>query len=475
MTPESINSVGYSFDIFRSPPPANSIPMTTKTHPPPSIAIVGAGPSGLLFARLLEVNGFKNYVVYERDESSTPGIWQQGGSLDLHGPSGQQALKEAGLFDEFNEVYARWNASQIKIVRSSGEIAVCFGEGRNAPEIDRLQLRQLLLGSIPAQKIKWNHNVSCVERDENSYNDMNKYVIRFTNGSSATGFKLIVGADGGWSRVRPLVSQTIQREHFNPVLPALGSNHIHDLQIISANPVYSGKLYIEGKISRGNKIYKTAYELAGPGLMMAVDSTGLNRTLALQQGSDASYRMYLGIIVPRDFYEHRNDKVTEKSEALRRLMLSSDKFYANWAPQFKSVLDNAEGPFRAWSLHYLRPEEVNWSRDSAPGVTLLGDAAHLSTPFVGEGVNCAMYDAVVLSQRLVEFCGKNSDLTTVPSAKLEKALASYEEEMFVRGQDLIQRSNESEAMFFGENAVDNVLGMISGGPDELFYDVKASA
>lgn len=182
-------------------------------HSPPSIAIIGAGPSGLVFARLLEVNGLKDYVVYERDESSIPGPWQQGGSLDLHGPSGQQALKEAGLFDEFNAVYARWDASRIHIVRSSGETAGRFGEGRDAPEIDRLQLRQLLLSSIPAHKVRWGHGVRSIERkrSRDSEDVANGHIIHFTNGNSATGFKLIVGADGGWSKVRSLVSQTTRK------------------------------------------------------------------------------------------------------------------------------------------------------------------------------------------------------------------------------------------------------------------------
>jgi 2-polyprenyl-6-methoxyphenol hydroxylase-like FAD-dependent oxidoreductase len=178
-------------------------------HSPPSIAIIGAGPSGLLFARLLEVNGLTDYTIYERDESSTPGQWQQGGSLDLHGPSGQLALKEAGLFDEFNKVYARWDASLIHILNSSGETVGRFGEGRDAPEIDRLQLRQLILGHIPAHKIKWGHGVRSIERKEKKLSNgrYNEYIVHFLNSSSATGFDLIVGADGGWSKVRPLVSQ----------------------------------------------------------------------------------------------------------------------------------------------------------------------------------------------------------------------------------------------------------------------------
>lgn len=230
-------------------------------------------------------------------------------------------------------------------------------------------------------------------------------------------------------------------------------------------------MYIESKISHNNRSYKAAYELAGPGLMMAV---GPNRSLAIQQSADGTYKMYFGITAAKDFYEHRNGSATKKSEAVRRLMLSSDEFYANWAPQLKAIVADGEGPFRAWRLHYLRPEEVDWDRSAAPGVTLLGDAAHLSTPFVGEGVNCAMYDAVLLVNRLVEICGKNPDITTVPVAELEEALASYEKEMFERGRDLIRRSKKSEAMLFDENGEENFVSSMRGERDKLIYDGRTS-
>ncbi|KAJ5119857.1 hypothetical protein N7448_010526 [Penicillium atrosanguineum] len=417
-------------------------------HSPPSIAIIGGGPSGLLFARLLEVNGLKDYVVYERDESFTPGPWQQGGSLDLHGPSGQLALKEAGLYDEFNKFYARWDASRIHIVKPSGETVGRFGEGRDAPEIDRLQLRQLLLGSIPSQKIQWGHGVRYLERKETD--DLEKRdngcTIHFSNGCSATGFDLIVGADGGWSKVRPLLTP--------------------------AQPVYSGKMYIEGKISQSNPTYKVAHELAGPGMMMVM---GPSKSLALQQVADSTYRMYFGVVVPKDFYQHRDGGAVEKTEAVRELMLSSERFFASWAPHLKDIAKNAEGPFRAWALHHLRLEDVGWKRDTAPGVTLLGDAAHLSTPFVGEGVNCAMYDAVVLTKCLIELFGRGSEVENVQKASLENALASYEADMFERGRDLIRRSAESEAVIFSENAVEDVLGFVDQAKEDLLYDVKASS
>ncbi|GFF24944.1 tetracycline resistance protein from transposon Tn4351/Tn4400 [Aspergillus udagawae] len=403
--------------------------------PSPSIAIIGAGPSGLVFARLLQVHGITDYVVFERDPSSTPGPWQQGGSLDLHGPSGQAALKKARLFDAFNSVYARWDASRVHIVNQTGETVTRFGEGRDAPEIDRLQLRQLLLDSVDASKIRWNHEVRSVEREDSksSGSRENCCTIHFTNGSSVTGCRLIVGADGVWSKLRPLLTP--------------------------AKPVYAGKMYIEGKISHNNPSYSTAKETAGPGTMLAV---GQQKQMAVQQIADGTYRVYFGLKVPETFYHHRSGSAVYKTEAIRQMLLSLDDFYATWAPHLKAIIANAEGPFRAWPLYRMELDDVGWKRVAAPGMTLLGDAAHVSTPFVGEGVNCSMYDAVVLAERIFEQCGGASSLANVPAARLEKALASYEQDMFERGRDLIRRSMESEGMIFAGNAAELLLQAISG-------------
>ncbi|PWY88275.1 FAD/NAD(P)-binding domain-containing protein, partial [Aspergillus heteromorphus CBS 117.55] len=397
----------------------------------PSIAIIGGGPSGLLFARLLEVNGITDYVVFERDESPVPGPWQQGGTLDLHGPSGQLALKRAGLFDRFSEEFARWDASRMHIVDPNGETVVMFGEDdRNSPEIDRLQLRQLLLDSVPSEKIRWGHGVSALERrtdEEPSDKERdNGCIIRFSNGSSASGFRLIVGADGTWSKVRPLLTPT--------------------------KPVYSGKMFIEGSLSIDNPSYAMAREMAGSGGMLAI---GNKKAIAVQQLADRTYRVYFGLTVPENFYSHRSsviaDDLTDRTEAMRSLLSSSSDYFATHGPQLKAFVTNAEGPFRSWPLYRFDPEVVGWARNVSRGVTLLGDAAHATTLFVGEGVNCSMHDAVVLADSVVEHCGKGTSFSN-DNAMLESALASYEKDMFLRGRELIRRSTESEATIFSDDA-----------------------
>ncbi|KAF5551852.1 tetracycline resistance [Fusarium mexicanum] len=386
------------------------------------IAIIGAGPSGLTLARLLEINNF-DYIVYERDESPEPKFINQGGTLDIHVSSGQLALKEARLFDKFKSI-ARWDASRVFMQNPSGTVKAVFGEDRDAPEIDRLQLRKVLLDSIPTNKIRWAHGVSSIEKGEKA----TEHLLHFSNGTSASGIRLIVGADGAWSKVRPLVS--------------------------SAKPEYSGKVFIEGSISHDNPSYTAALEHAGPGNMLAM---GQHKIMAVQQLADRSYRFYMGMDAPEELY--RRPLSHEDTDDIRRNFLSSPKLFAHWAPNLREYLTNAEGPFHAWPLYRLPAASVSWQR--VPGVTLLGDAAHLATPLVGEGVNMAMLDALMLAKAIVKYCTQTSGADTEDNT-LETALTEYEKEMFERGQDYIRRCMAREVEFFSENAAQDFINMING-------------
>lgn len=162
----------------------------------PSIAIIGAGPCGLTLARLLECKGI-DYVVYERDDSEVSN--RRGGSLDIHAETGQRALKEAGLFDEFKK-HARYEDDVLTLANQQGERVFQAGQGRDAPEIDRVILRQILLDSIPKDNIRWGHPLNCTTLGEDGHRH-----LQFLDGTTASGFKLVIGADGAWSKVRPSV------------------------------------------------------------------------------------------------------------------------------------------------------------------------------------------------------------------------------------------------------------------------------
>src|SRR3954452_1097888 len=158
-----------------------------------TIAIVGAGLGGLALARVLHVKGI-DAVVYEREPSR--GARDQGSMLDIH--SGQRALREAGLLDQFFAI-ARGEGQDMRLLEPDGTLLHQEDTPDDAPllrpEVDRADLRALLLDSLPEGTVRWGH----------TFESAGDGLLRFADGSSAP-YDLLVGADGAQSRVRPLLT-----------------------------------------------------------------------------------------------------------------------------------------------------------------------------------------------------------------------------------------------------------------------------
>jgi 2-polyprenyl-6-methoxyphenol hydroxylase-like FAD-dependent oxidoreductase len=176
---------------------------------------------------------------------------------------------------------------------------------------------------------------------------------------------------------------------------------------------------------------------------------GSGKGILIQRQGDGHYRMYFAVAVEEDFTRSGGAVDLSDIEAARGLFLSQE-FYADWAEEFKHIIRHARD-FYSWPLYYTPPETINWK--SVPGMTLAGDAAHTSTPFAGEGVNCAMTDARELASKIIA-CG---------TGDMGRAVREYEEGMFARGIDLIERSaRNGELMFHHDGPADLVQSMHGG-------------
>ena len=88
------------------------------TSSSPSVAVVGGGLSGLVLARILQQHNIA-CTVYELD--ATAGARRQGGLLDLHVESGQLALREAGLYEQFRRL-TRPQAEALRVMYKAGTV-----------------------------------------------------------------------------------------------------------------------------------------------------------------------------------------------------------------------------------------------------------------------------------------------------------------------------------------------------------------
>ena len=172
---------------------------------PLKIAIIGAGPAGCCLARILHVkNPSVHTTIFESEGALN--FRSQGGTLDLHAKSGQAALREAGLWDEFLK-FARYDGEALQIadknylcyIKLAGSMAAS-ATSSNRPEIDRPALREMLYRSLPEGVVQWHKKLAEVKREDDELS------LHFADGTVQHGYDLIVGADGAFSKTRNLIS-----------------------------------------------------------------------------------------------------------------------------------------------------------------------------------------------------------------------------------------------------------------------------
>src|SRR3954453_20696474 len=128
----------------------------------PSMAVVGGGLSGLVLARILQQHDIA-CPVYELD--ATADARGQGGLLDLHVESGQLALRETGLYEQFRRL-TRPQAEAMRVMDKAGTVFIDQASEGNSgrPEVDRTELRALLLDSLHPGRVVWGHKLSRARR-----------------------------------------------------------------------------------------------------------------------------------------------------------------------------------------------------------------------------------------------------------------------------------------------------------------------
>ncbi|KAK5635632.1 hypothetical protein RRF57_011344 [Xylaria bambusicola] len=426
----------------------------------PRIAIIGAGPGGLMLASILHHNDIP-CTIYERDSSAV--ARSQGGSLDIHGYSGQQALKAAGLLGKFRATM-RIGGQAMKMMNKDGTV-LFEGDGerkeetredirdqedeeatskfiKGRPEIDRSALKDLLISSLSAKTIHWGKKVTSVL----PVPDSKQWRIELDDGSHPAPFDLVVGADGGWSRTRALLTDQ--------------------------QPFYSGVTFLDIWVHKVDEVAPNVSAFVGLGSCFL---WGKDRALFFQrngQGNEADARCYACVKTGSKTAPSAHTLLGEQDTEVeidwanaRAREKYVERHFGDWYPEVKRILlSMTDEPVLRHM--YMLPVGLTW--ESRPGVTLVGDAAHLMTPFAGVGVNVALMDALELAQGIIGCVRTGS----TDGESLAVMLQQYEKGMFARSGKEAAKTEAAMHLQFQEDSAERMKKIIGKGlqPHELVFE-----
>jgi 2-polyprenyl-6-methoxyphenol hydroxylase-like FAD-dependent oxidoreductase len=363
------------------------------------VTIIGAGLGGLMLARVLHVHGIAA-TVYEAEASANARA--QGGMLDIHENNGQLALKAAGLFDKFVEIIHAGGQATRVLDKEGNVLFEQADDGTvGRPEVHRGDLRRILLDSLPADTVRWGHKVTAVSPLAGG-----RHVLTFADGSTVT-TGLLVGADGAWSKVRPLLSE--------------------------AKPAYVGTSFIETYLFDSDTRHKASAEAVGGGALFALAP---GKGILAHREPNGALHTYAELNKPEDWIDS-----IDFSDPMTALAKVAEEF-DGWAPELTALITNGEADPVPRAIHAL-PVEHRWAR--VPGVTLLGDAAHLMTPS-GEGANLAMFDGAELGKAIAAHPGD-----------VEAALIAYEKDLFPRSASEAAEAERVLNLCLGANAPQSLV------------------
>jgi 2-polyprenyl-6-methoxyphenol hydroxylase-like FAD-dependent oxidoreductase len=372
------------------------------------VTIVGAGLGGLTLARVLHVHGIPA-TIYEAEPSAQTRA--QGGQIDIHEHNGQLALEAAGLTAEFRAIIHEGGEATRMLDQHGAVLLDDPDDGTRArPEVLRGDLRRILLDSLPDEMIQWGRKVTGVRPLGDG-----RHELALADGPAAT-TSLLVGADGAWSKIRPLLSD--------------------------AKPEYVGTTFIETYLYDADERHPAAAEAVGGGAMYAL--TPGKGIVAHREAGDILHT-YVELNRPAEWIAGID--FTDAAAATARVAAEFD----GWAPELTALITDGETAPIPRAIYTL-PDGHRWDR--VPGVTLLGDAAHLMPP-AGEGANLAMFDGAQLGKAIAAH-----------TDDIEAALTAYEQALFPRSESEYADAYQILELCLGDRAPFGLIDFFAGVLEE---------
>lgn len=368
-----------------------------------SVAIAGGGIGGLALALGLLKYEHIDVQIYEAAHSFGEigagvafGVNTQR-ALQLIGPHAWNSFKKhatPNLWESHREI---WVEHIVGKGEHEGEL-ICSQKTKGGMQsVHRAHFLDELVRGVPAERAHFNKRLQSIEDKEGS-----GVILHFKDGTTATA-DAVIGADGIHSTTREYI---------------LGERDMAVHSVFAGSVAYRGLVPMDKAIEKlGEEYAQNSMLLCGPGK------------------SILSYPIDLGKIlnvVVMD-YEHQtwdSDKWIEPAthDELNHL-------FTGWGQKAHNLIELLDTPnLTAWAM-----------RDDLPAptytighVAMMGDAAHATTPYQGQGAGQAIEDALVLETLL----GRVHDPKYIPNA-----FAAYDQVRRPRSQRVVKTSREAGLLF----------------------------
>ena len=350
------------------------------------VIVVGAGMGGLSAAIALRRTGH-DVDVYERVVENKP----VGAAISLWS-NGVKCLNYLGLEQEVAALGGRMDSMAYRD-GFTGETMCEFSlapvteqTGQRPYPVARADLQAMLMDAFGRDRIFLGMEMVAIA------DDGEQATVTFANGETATG-DLVVGADGIRSRAREYVlGAPVERR-------------------------YAGYVNVNGLVP--------VDETIAPATQWTT-YVGDGKRVAVMPVAEGRFYFWFDVVVPAG-------EEYERSRA--REMLG--KHFAGWAEPVQRLIESLDpATTNRVEIYDIDPFHT-WVRGR---VALLGDAAHGTTPDIGQGGCSAMEDAVVLAQSLA-----------TNTISVEDSLVRYQNRRAERAGELVLRARKRADVTHGKD------------------------
>lgn len=365
-----MTTLGMTEDFLQSSSEYHNTLCSINRNMNKEITIIGAGIAGLTTAISLKQKGF-DPILFE----STPVIKPVGAGLAL-AANAMKAFKRLNIMDEIKkrgQLTTRFDILNRngKIITKSDSTKLSLEHSIDNYAIHRADLLSILLSKIDTDKIFLNKKSVGFERNKE------KVIVKFEDGTTHE-TKCLVVAEGIHSPIR------------QAILP-------------NSKPRYAGYTCWRGVINNPNLKIKNSSETWGKGKRFGIVPIGDNKVY-----------WFVCINAPQNSKKHKDYTI----EDLKR------EFNAFHAP-ITTILSNTKSSEMIWSdIIDLKPIN-NFAFDN---ILLIGDAAHATTPNMGQGACQAIEDAIILANEM--------EKSTKPSV----AFKTFEKKRIKRTHKIVNKS-----------------------------------